>query len=221
VHIPSHAPLHLLHQVPHGTLATHSREPRGFPYPTALPFAPTARHVPMILVSHLAEHTRNLQADSRAGFLVAHAAGESILEGARLTMLGAFSAAPESATHALARRYLRYHPDASRYLELGDFTFWTMTLERMRYIGGFGAMGWLDAMALDPLEPLADKDEAELLALFDDFPSRSPELSLLGVDRYGCDLRRLETRNRFTFDNPKVGMEDLKAALIDCIERHR
>jgi hypothetical protein len=82
-------------------------------------------------------------------------------------------------------------------------------------------MGWLDAMALDPLEPLADKDEAELLALFDDFPSRSPELSLLGVDRYGCDLRRLETRNRFTFDNPKVGMEGLKAALIDCIERHR
>jgi len=221
VNIPSHAPLHLLHQVPHGTLATHSRDPRGFPYPTGLPFAPTACHVPMILVSNLAEHTRNLQADARAGFLVAHPAGNSILDGQRLTMLGSFSPAPETSIAALTRRYLRYHPDAARYLELGDFTFWTMTLERMRYIGGFGAMGWLEAAALDPLEPLSDASELELLGLFDDFSARAPELELLGVDKYGCDMRRSETRNRFTFDKPKDEMVDLKAALIDCIERHR
>ena len=88
VNIPPQAPLHLLHRVPDGTLATHSRDPRGFPYPTALPFAPTARHLPMLLISHLAEHTRNLHADARAGFLVAHAADGSVLEGQRLTMLG-------------------------------------------------------------------------------------------------------------------------------------
>jgi heme iron utilization protein len=221
VNIPSHAPLHLLHQVPHGTLATHSRDPRGFPYPTALPFAPTARHVPMILVSHLAEHTRNLQADGRAGFLVAHPAGDSILDGQRLTMLGSFSPVAADDADALTRRYLRYHPDAARYLELGDFTFWTMSLERMRYIGGFGAMGWLDATALDPLEPLSDVNERELLGLFDNFPGRPQELELLGVDKYGCDIRRAETRNRFTFDKPKDEIDDLKAAIIDCIERHR
>jgi heme iron utilization protein len=221
VNIPSHAPLHLLHQAPHGALATHSRDPRGFPYPTALPFAPTGRHVPMILVSHLAEHTRNLQADKRAGFLVAHPAGNSILDGQRLTLLGSFSPVAADEMDALARRYLRYHPDAARYLELGDFTFWTMTLERMRYIGGFGAMGWLDAAALDPLEPLSDENERELLSLFDDFSSRPQELELLGVDKYGCDIRRSEMRNRFTFDKPKDGIEELKAAVIDCIERHR
>lgn len=37
MHIPSQAPLHLLHRMPEGTLATQSRDPRGFPYPTALP----------------------------------------------------------------------------------------------------------------------------------------------------------------------------------------
>jgi heme iron utilization protein len=221
VNIPSHAPLHLLHQVPHGTLATHSRDPRGFPYPTALPFAPTGRHVPMILVSHLAEHTRNLQADGRAGFLAAHPAGNSILDGQRLTLLGSFSPVVADDREALARRYLRYHPDAERYLELGDFTFWTMTLERMRYIGGFGAMGWLDAAALDPLEPLSDDNERDLLSVFDNFSSRPQELELLGVDKYGCDIRRSQMRNRFTFDKPKDGFEELKAALIDCIERHR
>jgi hypothetical protein len=202
LNIPSHAPLHLLHQVPHGTLATHSREPRGFPYPTALPFAPTARHVPMVLISHLAEHTRNLQADARAGFLITH------------------SASDESADE-LARRYLRYHPDAARYLELGDFTFWVMSLERMRYIGGFGAMGWLDAAALDPLEPLSEQNELQLLALFADSSARPADLELMGIDKYGCDLRTPGARNRFTFDKPKQTRAELNAALIDCIERHR
>ena len=221
MNIPSYAPLHLLHQVPHGTLATHSRDPRGFPYPTALPFAPTARHVPMILVSHLAEHTRNLQADGRAGFLVAHPAGDSILDGQRLTMLGSFSPVTADEADTLTRRYLRYHPDAARYLELGDFTFWIMSLERMRYIGGFGAMGWLDATALDPLEPLSEQNEHRLLELFADSPARPAELELMGIDKYGCDLRTPGARNRFTFDKPKQTRTELNAALIDCIERHR
>ena len=65
--------LHLLHRCALGTLATHARDPQGFPYPTVVPFAPDASHRPVILVSGLAEHTRNLAADPRAGFLVVDA----------------------------------------------------------------------------------------------------------------------------------------------------
>lgn len=221
MNIPPHAPLHLLHRVPDGTLATHSRDPRGFPYPTALPFAPTARHVPMLLISHLAEHTRNLHADSRAGFLVSHASDGNVLEGQRLTMLGSFSPAPPEESSDLARRYLRYHPDAERYLGLGDFTFWIMSLERMRFIGGFGAMGWLAADALDRLEPLSANEETLLCAFFDEFDERPATLKLLGLDRYGCDFRQNGRRNRFTFDKPKLTVTELKAALFDWVERHR
>lgn len=219
MNIPSQAPLHLLHRVSEGTLATHSREPRGFPYPTALPFALTARHLPMLLISHLAEHTRNLHADARAGFLVAHAGEGGVLEGQRLTMLGSFAPAAPEENGELARRYLRYHPDAERYLELGDFAFWVMSVERMRYIGGFGAMGWLAGDELDSLPPVSPADESSLCEYFDAYPSRPENLRLLGVDRYGCDLLLSGTRNRFTFDYPKLTNGDLKAALIDCFER--
>ncbi|SAK73666.1 HugZ family pyridoxamine 5'-phosphate oxidase [Caballeronia ptereochthonis] len=219
MNIPSQAPLHLLHRVPEGTLATHSREPRGFPYPTALPFALTANHMPMLLISHLAEHTRNLQADPRAGFLVAHAAQGGVLEGQRLTMLGRFAPVLPEASGELARRYLRYHPEAGRYLELGDFCFWVMSLERMRYIGGFGAMGWLAGDELDSLAPLSYEDEASLCEYFDAYPGRPENLQLLGIDRYGCDLLLGGTRNRFTFDKPRLTTEELKSALIDCFER--
>jgi hypothetical protein len=219
VNIPVHAPLHLLHKVLNGTLATHSREPAGFPYPTALPFAPTARHFPMILISQLAEHTRNLKADSRAGFLLSQSPTDSILDGQRLTLLGTFTLAPPDSFDELASRYLRYFPDAARYLELGDFTIWIMAVERMRYIGGFGAMGWIQGDALDRMDPLANDEEQALLALSAKALNRT-EVEVLSIDRYGCDLRTLAGRNRFTFDNPKETFAQLEGALIDCIERH-
>ncbi|KMZ11575.1 putative heme iron utilization protein [Candidatus Burkholderia humilis] len=219
MNIPAQAPLHLLHRVNDGAFSTHSRDPHGFPYPTALPFAPTALHTPMLLISHLAEHTRNLQADARAGFLVAHSIDGRVLEGQRLTLLGTFETAPADQQRELARRYLRYHPDAARYLELGDFSFWVMTVTRMRYIGGFGAMGWLGGEEIDPLEPISAADEATLCQFCDSDSRRPAHLDLLGIDRYGCDLRLNGTRNRFTFDKPKTSNEELKVALLDCFAR--
>ena len=221
--IPVHAPLHLLHQAATGTLATHSREPRGFPYPTLLPFAPDARHRPVILVSRLAEHTRNLLDDPRAGFLVAHASDADVLNAPRATLLGRFEpvdAAAGEAGEALARRYVRYHPDAERYLALGDFTFWVMQVERLRYIGGFGAMGWMDGADLDTLEPLASADEITLIRFLEAHPARRAGLDLAGVDRYGADLVIDGARTRFVFDAPQSDLQSLHAVLADCIERH-
>ncbi len=135
--------LHLLHQSAYCALATHAREPAGYPYPTVLPFACDTAHVPLILASALSEHARNLQADSRAGLVVFAGPDEDVLSGARLTLVGEFlPCQPDARTLA---RYLRYQPEAQRYLDLGDFAFYRLKLERMRYIGGFATMGWITA----------------------------------------------------------------------------
>ena len=218
MNIPAHAPLHLLHTAAVGTLATHAREPGGFPYPSVLPFAPDARHRPTILISRLAEHTHNLLADPRAGFLAVDAPDGDVLGGQRVTLLGTFE--PAEPEPAFVRRYLRYHPEAERYLMLGDFSFWTMRIERLRYIGGFGTMGWLDGAELDTLSPLgADKENA----LLDEFGQRlrgAGGAELLGIDRYGADLKHAGIRRRFTFDGARADAETLHAALEVCIERH-
>ncbi|WP_233799685.1 HugZ family pyridoxamine 5'-phosphate oxidase [Paraburkholderia sp. HP33-1] len=217
MNIPAHAPLHLLHTAAVGTLATHARQPEGFPYPSVLPFAPDARHRPTILVSRLAEHTHNLHADPRAGFLAVDAPDGDVLGGQRVTLLGRFE--PVDPSPELVRRYLRYHPEAERYLVLGDFTFWIMKLERLRYIGGFGAMGWLDGAELDPLPPLAASEEDELIAEFSRRPGGAGSVELLGVDRYGVDLKYNGVRERCAFDSARSDTETLHAALEVCMER--
>lgn len=216
MNISAHAPLHLLHCKPTGAVATHAREPLGYPYPTALPFAPDARHRPVVLVSRLAEHARNLEADARAGFLIVDSPpNDDVLSGERLTLLGRF--VPGGLEPSLVRRYLRYHPDAERYLALGDFSFRVLEIERMRYIGGFGAMGWLDAEELDPLEPLSDEDETALIEYFDRHVSRPGLVRLAGVDRYGADLKVQGQRRRCAFDSAKTDLSSLEQALAQCI----
>ena len=217
MNIPAHAPLHLLHTAAVGTLATHARQPEGFPYPSVLPFAPDSQHRPTILVSRLAEHTHNLQADPRAGFLVVNAPDGDVLSGQRVTLLGTFE--PVDAAPEVAQRYLRYHPNAERYLVLGDFTFWAMKLERLRYIGGFGAMGWLGGAELDPLPPLGFDEENALIEHFTRHCSGAGGIQVLGVDRYGADLTRNGARTRYAFDAPQSNTESLHAALENCVER--
>ena len=218
MNIPADAPLHLLHTAAVGTLATHARQPEGFPYPSVLPFAPDPQHLPTILVSRLAEHTHNLQADPRAGFLVVDAPDGDVLSGQRVTLLGTFE--PIDPTPEVVQRYLRYHPDAERYLVLGDFTFWTMKLERLRYIGGFGAMGWLGGAGLDPLPALGFDEENALIEHFTGSSGHADGLQLLGVDRYGVDLKLDGVRRRFAFDEAKRNRATLHAALEDCMQRH-
>ncbi|MEM5338972.1 pyridoxamine 5'-phosphate oxidase family protein [Paraburkholderia azotifigens] len=217
MNIPAHAPLHLLHHAAVGTLATHARQPQGFPYPTVLPFAPDARHLPTILVSRLAEHTRNLHSDPRSGFLIVHAPDGDVLNGERITLVGTF--AHVEPTPDVTQRYLRYHPDAERYLVLGDFSFWVMSVERMRYIGGFGAMGWLTAEELDPLTAVSFEEESALIEMIERHPRRPAHVRLLGVDRYGADLAVSGNRNRVIFDAPAPDSESLRAVLEDSIAR--
>jgi putative heme iron utilization protein len=214
VNIDPAFPLHLLHRCALGTLATHARDPHGYPYPTVVPFAPDPAHRPVILVSALAEHTRNLAADPRAGFLVVDAPDGDVLNAERATLLGRF--VPLGDDPHVAARYLRYEPDAARYLALGDFTFWALDVERLRYIGGFGRMGWVDGTGIDALPPLAFDDEQALWDAYDAGDARRDGLALLGVDRHGADWRFGGRRVRTPFDAPSADVGALRDRLLAC-----
>ncbi|MBN3723476.1 HugZ family pyridoxamine 5'-phosphate oxidase [Burkholderia sp. Ac-20379] len=212
MNISADLPIHLLHRRQSATLATQAREPAGFPYPTAVPYATDARHRPVVLISALAEHTRNLAEDPRAGLLVADGsddgAGAGVLEAERMTLVG--RCARVDADPHLAARYVRYHPDAARYLELGDFAFWALDCERLRFIGGFGRMGWLDGRQLDALPPLSFDEEQAAWALY---PNKSSECELAGVDRYGADWRIAGRLRRTPFAEAAADFDQLGASL--------
>lgn len=208
------APLvNLLHSTAHATLATHSTQLEGFPFASALPFAVDAEQRPLLLISRLAEHTRNLQADPRASMLVC-AGADDVLSGARLTLLGEIT--PFAADAELLARYLRYLPDGERYLALGDFAFYRLQPQRARFIAGFGQMGWVEAESWHSLPQLPLAQEATLLAELQ--PALAADTQLLGLDCFGVDLQRHGQRQRLPFATPQAAGPALLAAAQDLLQ---
>lgn len=131
----------------------------GIPFGSVVPFQLTAEGAPVVLISDIAQHTRNVLADPRASLLVREPGLEDDPQtGWRITLMGEMHRYVTGApAHAIDRqvdedwlarlhaRYLAVVPKADKYLETHGFHYYGLTLRRVRYIGGFGRIHWVDA----------------------------------------------------------------------------
>ena len=200
--------IHLLHSAQHSTLASQSLQMPGYPYATVLPNVLDDYHRPVLLISALAEHTKNILANGRVSISIVEPGCDNVQAGARLSIIG--DAEQFEADEALKSRYLRYLPDAEQYLML-DFMFFRIQPQRIRYIGGVGKMGWLEADALGQ-DSISLNVEAGLLAL----ASRHTQIGirLLGIDNFGMDYCVDGQQKRLSFESPIRAEELLEAAAV-------
>jgi putative heme iron utilization protein len=202
----------------------------GVPYASLVNVATDVRGCPLILVSTLAWHTRNLHSDGRASVMVAEIpeAGDA-LTGARVTVMGRFARVEDE---ALRRRYLARHPAAELYAGFGDFAFWRLLPERAHAVAGFGR---IETIAADEMFPSADEMtalEAGAIAHMnedhDDAIQRYAS-KLLGatpggwkivaIDPDGADLQRGEEVLRLPFPRPAYSGGALRKTLADLGEQ--
>jgi len=140
----------LAQEARYGLLATHGLEPAGIPYGSLVPCATNAAGEPLVLISHLAQHTKNLVVDQRASILLARPTDGDPQESPRATLLGTARRLEGEAEAAARARYLAVHPDAGMYFDL-NFELWALRPEEARYVGGFGAAAWVAGSELvDP-----------------------------------------------------------------------
>ncbi len=137
----------LLRKSRHGMLATLSKKFGGHPFGSIVPFLLDSQGCPLILISTLAEHTKNIDHDRRVSLLVFET-GTDVQAEARVTLLGdcARVADPEK----IKPRYLRYFPNAAGYFATHDFFFYRIEPKILRYIGGFGEIHWISTETYAP-----------------------------------------------------------------------
>jgi putative heme iron utilization protein len=132
-----------------GALATLARGTE-WPFATLVAVSFDATGRPLLLLSRLAEHTKNLEVCPRASLLVSAAvAGGDPLALGRMTLVGecrrlerdiGAQAAEESDARA---RFLATHAEAAGYASFPDFDMWRLEVAHVRWVGGFGAMDWV------------------------------------------------------------------------------
>jgi putative heme iron utilization protein len=208
----------------HGALSTNSQRLAGYPFGSIVPCVTDHAARPVILVSRLAEHTKNMLADQRVSLLVRDDSADP-QESARLTMIGDAKPAHD-ADEAVQARYLRYFPGAARLLALGDFSFFHIEPVTLRYIGGFGAIHWISAINFAPPANALAACEADIIAhmnadhlgaLYEccrHFNHAQPSaLAMIGIDCDGVDVRADDRILRFDFAEPISDAPGARAAL--------
>lgn len=217
----------------HGVLATHSQKLPGYPFASIVPFVLDHEACPVILISELAEHTKNLRADPHASLLAQDLPQDGDIQaGSRATIVG--DAEPIENPGALAARHVRYLPDAARLIALGDFRFWRIRPVRVRYIAGFGAINWVEPSAYTPPpNSLADAEESVVAHMNADHREAlgdycrhvhavAPEVvEMAGVDCDGFDVRADGRLLRFDFETPVTSPGGLRAALVELAKAAR
>ena len=219
-----HAARRYLRHHLHGVLATISQKLDGYPFGSVVPCLTDHAARPVMLVSRLAEHTKNIAADPRAS-LVVRDAGADPQAGARLTLTGDARRAGAELS-ALQARYLQYFPAAERLLALGDFSFFCIEPVTLRYIGGFGAIHWISPADYAPPANALAACEADIVAHMNadhgaalrdycrHFKQRQPAtVGMLGIDCDGFDVRADQEVLRFEFDQPVVDAQAARTAL--------
>ena len=130
-----------------GVLSTISTKPEGYPLGSIVPFAQAARGQPLLLLSGLAQHTKNLRADPRACLLVATPGAEDPQQAPRAALIGTLLEISGPDAEDGRARFLQRHPKAGAYLAL-DFALWRLEVAEVRFVGGFAQASWVSGSEL-------------------------------------------------------------------------
>ena len=221
----------LLRRARKAALATIDHSSR-YPYASLAAVATEPDGAPVLLLSRLAAHTRNLDDDSRASLLIeGPGAHGDPLSGGRVSLVGRVR---PTGSQTAERRFLAVHPSAAGYARFADFSFYVLDLEWAQYVGGFGRISTLsrsdvlldvggaeELVAAEPeLVELINREHADGLARLGAKLSggRSGRWRLTGIDPGGCDLALADERHRCdfvehlsSFDGARRAMELLLA----------
>lgn len=185
-----------------GTLATLTKD--GDPWASVVSYGLLDDGSPVLCVSTLAEHGRNLQHDPRASIAIASQnEGGELLDRGRVTLAGRVEKPEGELLEAARAAHLAALPSSKAYIDYNDFTVYVLRVERVRWVGGFGRMDSATAEAYREAEPdpVAEAAPGAIRHLNSDHPDALLAIAqtLAGytdatgarcqrLDRYGLDL---------------------------------
>jgi putative heme iron utilization protein len=180
----------------YGALSTLSKKFDGHPFGSITPYLVDHDGTLLILISALAEHTKNILHDPRVSLITHNQEDAHIQTQGRITLVG--TAALESKREQAGKRYLRYFPEAQTYYDMPDFQFFRIVPLSLRYIGGFGDIHWVKADRYQVPDNTLAAEEDTLLDKINIQRSLAQGL-VIGIDCDGYDVRLNERTVRHDF----------------------
>jgi heme iron utilization protein len=210
----------------YGALCTLSKKFEGYPFGSITPYLTDHDGSLLILISTLAEHTKNILHDPRVSLITHNQDSPDIQTQGRVTVVGI--AHPVTEREQAGKRYLRYFPEANGYFGMHDFSFYRIVPQSLRYIGGFGKIHWVTAEHYCvPPYPLISQEDDVIAHMNSDHRDTmirycrqfkqvtTSEAEMLGIDCDGFDVRADAGVLRFDFEKPVLDAQQARKALVE------
>ncbi|MBV8918407.1 HugZ family pyridoxamine 5'-phosphate oxidase [Bradyrhizobium sp.] len=233
---PSRETRLLLRKSRQGALAT-LMAGRGDPYCSLVNVASHPDGTPIVLISQLAVHTKNILADSRVSLMLDERTEGDPLQGGRIMLLGRAEDVASDELVMVRRRYLNAHPSAEAFVDFKDFSFFVIRATNVHLVAGFGRI--VDLGPEQFLTPIADAKpllEAEQGAIAHINADHRDAVNLYatkllgaapadwrctGCDPAGIDLAAGRLVLRLDFPERVIGPEALRRMLVGLAEQAR
>lgn len=217
----------LLHSQSAGVLSTISLSLEGFPFGSVTPYCIDDAGQVLILISTIAEHTKNITADSRCSLLV-QAGADDVQAHGRTCIVGNMLPLPVE-KEALHEKYYRYFPKSRDYHKAHNFHFYQLQPVSIRYIGGFGKIFWLEPADFRSTSPFRIKEEAYIVnhmnedhakdlisycAHYKQLEVAEADVRMVGIDAEGFDLFAADKKLRFAFETPISSTKEARERLV-------
>ena len=210
----------------YGVLSTLSKKFDGFPFGSITPYLVDHDGSLLILISTLAEHTKNILQNPRVSLITHNQLDSHIQTQGRVTVVGNAELEPDR--EKAGTRYLQYFPEAQSYFTMHDFSFYRIRPVAIRYIGGFGRIRWVDMenYTAQPY-PLIEQESGVIEHMNSDHRDTmrnycmhyhqyaALDVTMLGIDQDGFDVRADDKMLRFDFEQLVADAQQARSTLVE------
>lgn len=214
-------------------LSTHSVDVKGYPFGSIVPYCLNQQGEPIILISDIAQHTKNIVVNSKVSLTVAERDADDSQTAGRVTYIGNAIKLDEDDTDSI-ERYYSFFPQSRDYHKIHDFNFYTIQAVRIRFIGGFGQIYWIEQGDFLLANPFSYDEELQMInhmnADHPDAIKHYCELNginysiddapvMVGIDGEGFYLRTGVRIHRIKFSESVTKAAEVRASLVDMAKK--
>ncbi len=214
-----------------GVLSTHSIDLPGYPFGSITPYCINRDGQPVILISTIAQHTRNILADNKVSLIAYDPQTDDTQAAGRVTYI---ANAVKIDDEDIAERYYRFYPMSRNFHKTHNFNFYTLDFVRVRYIGGFGEIYWIEKDDFLKANPFSFEEETGIVEhmnadhqdamnhycdLFELAYDADNLPKLVGIDSEGFELRIGGRLERLQFDSAISNTLEARQALVELARR--
>lgn len=214
-------------------LSTHSIDVRGYPFGSIVPYCINKVGLPIILISKIAQHTKNIVSNTKVSLIVIEDNADDLQTVGRVTFLGDAELVEKNDNDS-AERYYNYFPQSRDYHKTHDFDFYVIKPVRIRFIKGFGQVYWIEKNNFQLANPFIFEEEQEMLNHMNidhidtirhycdiyNIHYRMLQLpKMVGIDSEGFNLRVGSKIHRIKFVQPVTTVNAVRRALVQMAKK--